>query len=150
MMRFAPLATLALVAAVLAPVPAPAQTVQDYEAAVAAVPAAPPTAVVQACLPLQNYVATSLAPGEESAPWLLSVIPFVSWGNDPGIAAKRQDCETVRQQPVIAFNQGSAEEIVTPPMLESEDTLVGPADATTSEPLPGYDTPSRTTKPRSR
>lgn len=147
MMRFAPAATLATAAALLVAAvsaPASAQTVPDYEAALAAVPGAPPPAVAQSCLPLQNYVFTAMEPGERKGPWLLSLLPFTPFTSDPAAAA-RGDCETVRQAGVIAFNQGSAEEIVTPPVLEPEDRLTRPIDPAASEqPLPGYDTPSRT------
>ena len=152
MMRFAPAATLAMAAALLAAVasaPASAQTVPDYEAALAAVPGAPAPAVAQACQPLQNYVFTAMEPGERKGPWLLSLLPFTPFTSDPAVAA-RGDCETVRQAAVIAFNQGSAEEIVTPPVLEPEDRLTRPVDpAATQPPLSGYDTPSRT-EPRVR
>jgi len=122
-MRFVPVATLALAGAVLAPIPAWAQTVPDYQAALAAVPPAPPEAVVRACLPLQNYVNVAIPPNEQANPWLLSLLPARWFGTDP-VAAARRDCETVRVQPVIAFNQGASEEIVTPPVLdEQKDSL---------------------------
>lgn len=144
-MRFAPAATLAMAAVFLAvPVSAPAlaQTVPDYEAALAAVPGAPPAAVASACLPLQNYVITAMEPGERKGPWLLSWLPFTPFAADTASGARR-DCVTVRETPVIAFNQGSTEEIVTPPKLEDADSLVRPVDPMAREPLPGYDTPSR-------
>ncbi len=142
MMRFAPAATLAIAVAFLAG-PVSAQTVPDYEAALAAVPGSPPPAVASACLPLQNYVFTAMEPGERKGPWLLSLLPFTPWAGDAATAARR-DCASVREAGVIAFNAGSAEEIVTPPMLEDTDALVRPADpATMTQPLPGYDTPSR-------
>ncbi|HYG84775.1 MAG TPA: hypothetical protein VD978_00790 [Azospirillum sp.] len=144
MMRFAPAATLALAAAVLAPVSVSAQTVPDFQAAMAAVPSAPPAAIAQACLPLQNYVLTSFGPGEEKGPWLLSWLPFTPFSDNPELAARRQDCEAVRQQPVIAFNQGSAEQIVTPPVLEPEDRLTRPVEPPADQQLPGYDSPRRT------
>jgi hypothetical protein len=144
MMRFAPAATLAMVAALLAAAPASAQTIPDYEAALAAVPAAPPPAAAQACLPLQNYVFAAMEPGERKGPWLLSLLPFTPFAADPATGARR-DCDAVRGNPVIAFNQSSSVEIVTPPMLEDE-TQVRPSDPT---PLPGYDTPRRS-QPRVR
>lgn len=140
MMRLAPAATLAMAAALLAAAPVSAQTVPDYEAALAAVPAAPPVAVAQACLPLQNYVFTAMEPGERKGPWLLTLLPVTLFATDPAVGARR-DCDTVRGNPVIAFNQGSAEEIVTPPMLE-DDANVRPLDPV-QQPLPGYDTPRR-------
>lgn len=142
MMRFAPAATLAMVAALLAAAPVSAQTVPDYEAALAAVPGSPPPAVAQACLPLQNYVVTAMEPGERKGPWLLSLLPFTPFAADTAAGARR-DCDAVRGNPVIAFNQGSSVEIVTPPMLE-DDTQVRPADPA---PLPGYDT-RRRSQPR--
>ncbi len=149
MMRFASAATLALAAAVLAPASASAQTIPDYQAAIRAIPDAPPIAVTQACLPLQNYVLTSFAPGEEKGAWLWSLLSFTPYSSDPALVVKRQDCETVRQQAVISFNQGRAEEIVTPPELEPADRLTRPIDPAQNQPLPGYDTPSRT-NPRLR
>lgn len=140
MMRFAPAATLAIAVAFLAG-PVSAQTVPDYDAALAAVPGAPPAAVASACLPLQNYVYTAMAPDERKGPWLLSWLPFSPFASDAAAGARR-DCGSVRESAVIAFNAGSAEEIVTPPMLEDENAPVRPADPALT-PLPGYDTPSR-------
>lgn len=144
---FAPAAAL-MVAALLTAAPVSAQTVPDYEAALAAVPGAPPTAVAQACLPLQNYVFTAMEPGERKGPWMLSLLPFTPFVTDP-VTGARRDCATVREAGVIAFNQGSAEEIVTPPLLEPEDALIRPVDPAARPPLPGYDTPRRST-PRVR
>ena len=140
-MRLAPAATLAMAAALLA-APATAQTVPDYEAALAAVPGSPAAAVALACLPLQNFVFTAIEPGELKGPWLLSLLPVNPFGSNKDAAAWR-DCSIVRETPVIAFNQASNVEIVTPPMLEDE-SQVRPLDPTVREPLPGYDTPSRT------
>lgn len=142
MMRFVPAATLAVAVAFLAG-PVSAQTVPDYEAALAAVPGAPPSAVASACLPLQNYVFTTMEPGERKGPWLLALLPFTPWAADTASGARR-DCAAVRGNAVIAFNQGSAEEIVTPPKLDDTDVLVRPVDpAMQPAPLPGYDTPNR-------
>ncbi|WP_158284014.1 hypothetical protein [Azospirillum sp. TSO22-1] len=148
MMRFAPAATLAIAVAFLAG-PVSAQTVPDYEAALAAVPGSPAAAVASACRPLQNYVVTAMEPGERKGPWLLSWLPFTPWADDTAAGARR-DCTSVREVGVIAFNAGSSEEIVTPPKLDDTDVLVRPTDpATSTQPLPGYDTPSRRT-PRTR
>ncbi|WP_448190113.1 hypothetical protein [Azospirillum sp. sgz301742] len=142
MMRFAPAATLAMVAALLA-APVSAQTVPDYEAALAAVPAAPPPAVAQACLPLQNYVVTAIEPGQRKGPWMLSLLPFTPFATDVAAGARR-DCGAVRGSAVIAFNQNSTEEIVTPPMLEDE-SQVRPLEP--APPQAGYDKPRRSKPP---
>ena len=142
MMRFAPAATLATVAALLAAAPVSAQTIPDYDAALAAVPGAPPAAVARACLPLQNYVVTAIGPDEVKGPWMLALLPFTPFADDPAAGARR-DCGAVRQAPVIAFNQNSSEEIVSPPMLEPDDALIRPVDPAAMAPLPGYDTPRR-------
>lgn len=140
MMRIAPAATLAVAVAFLAG-PVSAQTVPDYETALAAVPGSPPPAVAAACRPLQNYVATAMEPGGRKAPWLYSWLSFTPFASDP-VATARHDCVASRETAVITFNAGSAEEIVTPPKLDDTDVLVRPVDPAL-QPMPGYDLPNR-------
>lgn len=92
------------------------QTVADYEAAVAAAPVvgAPPAVAESYCRLIFNYVLTAI-PGSERTTYAL---PFfaVRSGSDANAKASAT-CEELRRQPVIAFNAGTGEEIVTPPRL---------------------------------
>ncbi len=129
MARFAPAAApLLALSAALAPCGGGAalgQTVADYEAALAAAPITAPVAgpgayatVLQDeayCRVLLNYVLTSI-PASERYGLLLPLVSLPAASN-PVIARKRAICEEERRQPVIQFNAGTGEEIVTPPQM---------------------------------
>jgi len=139
MNRFAPAATLALAALLIAPAQGMGQTVADYNAALAAAQVAgiPEAAASQNCRPLSNYTALSLPSWERKGPWLLSLWPFDGAPNADE-AAKRERCRAVLTEPVIAFNPNSAEEIVTPPTMDDPEAMFrAPADAPPAVPLDG-------------
>ncbi|MBP2301435.1 hypothetical protein [Azospirillum picis] len=100
-----------------------AQTAGDYNAAIEAAPITDPVSPdsVAYCAPLTNYVFTSI-PADQRVKWALPLVT-VSGSQTPEIAQKRVSCNTVRQQPVIAFDAGTGEQIVTP-----AEAMEGPTD----------------------
>ncbi|PWC33533.1 hypothetical protein [Azospirillum sp. TSO35-2] len=90
------------------------QTVGDYRAAIAAAPVtdAVAEASVAHCQPLTNYVFTSI-PDDRRSGWVLPLVTL-SGSQTAEIAAKRDACAQVRKQPLIAFDAGTGEQIVTP------------------------------------
>lgn len=131
MNRFAPAATLALAALLIAPAQGMGQTVADYNAALAATQVAgvADAAASQNCRPLSNYTALSMPSWERKGPWLMALWPF-DGAADADEAAKRERCRAVRSEPVIAFNPNSAEEIVTPPTMDDPEAMFRtPTDA---------------------
>ena len=109
----------------LAALPAQAQTVADYHAALKAAPVVdvPLLQAQSACRPLLNYAASSLPDGEIKRPWLLSLLPG-GGSDDPDLEARRTVCLETRNQAVAVFSPaGSGEEIVTPVREQSEEEL---------------------------
>ncbi|AWK87602.1 hypothetical protein [Azospirillum thermophilum] len=90
------------------------QTVADYEAALSAAQIASPASAadVSRCLPLVNYVFTSI-PDEGRVAVTLPLIAL-DGSAVPGKEEKREVCAAVRKQAVISFDSGNGEEIVTP------------------------------------
>jgi hypothetical protein len=124
MNRFMPAAALfsaALGLALVAGIPAGAlaQTVMDYEVALEGAPIAPaaPAAVAQ-CRPLFNYVYTSI-PGDDRTSIAVPLYSFTGASGEE-IERKRSICAEAGELPVISFNTGSKEEIVTPPLPEQD------------------------------
>lgn len=126
--RFIPGLTMSLalaagIAGVSAAGSAQAQTVGDYTAAIAAAPIVDATAEasIAFCRPLTNYVYTSI-PADQRANWVLPLVTLD--GSQPAeLAAKRDACLKVRQLPLIAFDAGTGEQIVTP-----AEAMEGPTD----------------------
>ncbi|HEY0837293.1 MAG TPA: hypothetical protein VGE72_25495 [Azospirillum sp.] len=140
MNRFAPAATLALAALLIAPAQGMGQTVADYEAAVGALQVAGVSEVMasQNCRPLSNYAGLSIPSWERKGPWFMALWPFDS-APAADEATKRERCRAVLAEPVIAFNPNSAEEIVTPPTMDDPEAMFrAPTD---TPPAPGYDAP---------
>lgn len=126
-------ATATLAAAVLAvPVTALGQTVADYRESLHAAPIleAPADTAAAYCRPLQNFVYVSIPTWELKQPWLMAVLPFEGTP-DPEIAKKRETCLDHRNLSIIQFDDGSGQEIVTPPSLDDPERAY-----TTSEPRP--------------
>ncbi|HYH19379.1 MAG TPA: hypothetical protein VD995_12250 [Azospirillum sp.] len=139
MNRFAPAATLALAALLIAPAQGMGQTVADYNAALAAaqVTGVPEVVASQNCRPLSNYTAVSLPSWERKSPWLMALWPF-DYAANPEEATKRERCRAVLTEPVIAFNPSSAEEIVTPPTMDDPEAMFrAPTDVPPAAPLDG-------------
>ena len=102
---------------------AQAQTVGDYTAAIAAAPIVDATAEasIAYCRPLTNYVYTSI-PADQRANWVLPLVTL-DGSQSAEMAAKRDACLKVRQLPLIAFDAGTGEQIVTP-----AEAMEGPTD----------------------
>ncbi|MBP2232681.1 hypothetical protein J2847_006012 [Azospirillum agricola] len=135
MARFTTLLSVSLPLALLAG-GALGQTVADYEAALAAAPVTDSTSAVSVahCRTLTNYVFTNIPGGERSG----LVLPLYTFsGSDAaGIADKRAACGEVRKQPLIAFDGGTGEQIVTP-----AEALASPTDRGPYYKEPSADTP---------
>ena len=129
--RFIPGLTMSLalgagLAGALAAGGAQAQTVGDYAAGLAAAPitnALTETSIVY-CQPLANYVYTSI-PANEQAKWVLPLVALTGT-ESPEMAAKRETCLKVRDLPLIAFDAGTGEQIVTPAEAMESPTDRGP------------------------
>lgn len=109
----------------LAVLPAQAQTVGDYHAALKAAPVVnvPLLQAQSACRPLLNYAASALPDGEIKRPWLLSLLPG-GGSDDAELEARRAACLETRNQAVAVFSPaGATEEIVTPVREQSEEEL---------------------------
>lgn len=102
---------------------AQAQTVGDFTAAITAAPITDAVAEtsVAYCQTLTNYVFTSI-PENQKAEWVLPLVTL-DGSLTAEMAAKREACMKVRQQPLIAFDAGTGEQIVTP-----AEAMEGPTD----------------------
>lgn len=132
-----PLATVsALLVALAAGAPALGQTVADYRDAIRTAPileVPQPTAEAH-CRPLENFVAVSMPEWTLKMPWLLGIFP-IEGAPDPDVAAKREACLQYRQQAVIQFDDGSGQEIVTPPGMEDPERAYNNPDPRPLPPL---------------
>ncbi|WP_207460175.1 hypothetical protein [Azospirillum sp. SYSU D00513] len=100
-----------------------AQTVTDYEVALdaASVADAPAPVAAAQCRTLFNYVYLSIPEESRTA----FALPFysVSASSSAEAERKRAVCQEARELPVIRFNTGSNEEIVTPPLPPGDDSI---------------------------
>lgn len=107
---------------------AQAQTVEDYEAALAAAASAPNQDA--ACQPLVNYTFVSISNADKVDPSpIFGLLRLAGgWGDsaDPRDAA-RAACLAKMKQPVIAFDGGLGEDIVAQPPLEDPNKPIIPA-----------------------
>lgn len=105
---------------------AQAQTVEDYEAALAVAANAPDQDA--ACQPLVNYTFVSMSEADKADPSpIFGLLRLAGgWGDsaDPRDAA-RAACLAKMTQPVIAFDGGLGEDIVAQPPLEDPNKPVG-------------------------
>lgn len=116
----------ATVATGLGAVGAQAQTVEDYEAALAAAAGAPNQDA--ACQPLVNYTFVSMSEADKVDPSpIFGLLRLAGgWGDaaEP-LASIRAACLAKMKQPVIAFDGGLGEDIVAQPALEDPNKPLG-------------------------
>lgn len=107
---------------------AQAQTVEDYEAALAA--AANAANLDAACQPLVNYTFVSMSEGDKVDPSpIFGLLRLAGgWGDsaDPRDAV-RAACLAKMKHPVITFDGGLGEDIVAQPPLEDPNKPIIPA-----------------------
>lgn len=84
------------------------QTVADYGDALAAAP----TADVAGCRTLTNYAYTAIPDGGRAA-WVLPLVT-INGSESSAVAERREACVEARKQPLIVFDGGTGEEILTP------------------------------------
>lgn len=107
MARFTTILSLSLPLALMAGA-AVGQTVADYKTALETAPVAD----AAGCRTLSNYVYTAIPDGKR-AEWVLPLVTLDGTEN-PAVAQKREACAEARKQPLIAFDGGTGEQIVTP------------------------------------
>ena len=106
--------------------PALAQTVDDYEAALAAAMQAPD--VDAACRPLVNYTFVSIPDADKADPSpIFGLLRLAgSWSDDVDANAKaRAACLARLKQPVIVFDGGLGQDIVAQPPTEDMSKPLG-------------------------
>ena len=105
-----------------------AQTVEDYEAALAAAASAPN--LDAACQPLVNYTFVSMSEADKADPSpIFGLLRLAgAWGDaaDPRDAV-RAACLAKMKQPVITFDGGLGEDIVAQPPLEDPNKPMSPS-----------------------
>lgn len=105
---------------------AQAQTVADYEAALAAAASAPN--LDAACQPLVNYTFVSMSDADRVDPSPLFGLLRLAGGwmdETDTAAAARAACLAKMKHPVITFDGGLGEDIVAQPPLEDPNKPVG-------------------------
>lgn len=104
--------------------PVVAQTVEDYEGALAA--AAQATDVESACRPLVNYTFVSMSEADKVGVFPLTGLVQAVFGGETATPGQiRAACLTRMKQPVIVFDGGSGQDIVSQPPLEDPNKPVG-------------------------
>lgn len=117
------LAALTVAGGLAAVTPAHAQTVADYEEALAQ--AARASDVDSACRPLVNYAFVSIGPADQAcASPVAGLLRQAMAGDDPSAPA-RAACLARLTQPVIAFDGGLGEDIVPLPAVEDPNKPLG-------------------------
>jgi hypothetical protein len=107
MARFTTILSLSLPLALMAGA-AVGQTVADYKTALET------ATVVDAagCRTLTNYVYTAI-PESKRAAWVLPLVT-INGSEEPTVVQNREACAEARKLPLIAFDGGTGEQIVTP------------------------------------
>jgi hypothetical protein len=123
MNRFALAALPVLLAVLVAPAVAPAQTMPDYERWLAEIPLGTnPAVTADRCLPVANYVETSMARWQQKLPELLTWLPL-GFAVDADLAQRRQACDRTFHAAVMDFEPAGAEPLVVEPALSPPDAL---------------------------
>lgn len=116
----------AFACAAAAPVAASAQTVEDYETALAA--AGKAADANTACRPLVNYTFVSMSEADKVDPSpIFGLVRAAGWGDetDAQNAAARAACLGLLKHPIIVFDGGSGQDIVAQPALEDPNKPIG-------------------------